>query len=116
MKINLIRNVFAVAALTFCVNAAAQHSAQHSAHSHSMPQTSAAAEYTPGEIRKVDKASGKITIRHEEIRSLDMPPMTMVFGVKDAALLDNLKAGDKIEFQVISESGALYVTKMRAGH
>lgn len=51
-----------------------------------------------GEVRKVDKGTGKISIRHGEIKNLDMPPMSMVFQVKDHALLDKVKAGDKVRF------------------
>ena len=51
-----------------------------------------------GEVRKVDKGAGKISIRHGEIKNLDMPPMSMVFQVKDRALLDKVKAGDKVRF------------------
>ena len=48
-----------------------------------------------GEIRKIDKAAGKVTIKHGDIPSIEMPPMTMVFTVKDPTLLDGVKAGDK---------------------
>ncbi len=51
-----------------------------------------------GEVRKVDKATGKISLRHGDIKNLDMPPMSMVFQVKDPALLNNVKAGDKVRF------------------
>ena len=51
-----------------------------------------------GEVRKVDKAAGKISLKHGEIKNLDMPPMSMVFQVKDRALLDKVKAGDKVTF------------------
>jgi Cu/Ag efflux protein CusF len=51
-----------------------------------------------GEIRKVDKGAGKVTIRHGELKNLDMPPMTMVFRVRDPAMLDKLKEGDKVKF------------------
>jgi Cu/Ag efflux protein CusF len=51
-----------------------------------------------GEVRKVDKAAGKISLKHGEIKNLDMPPMSMVFQVKDRALLDKVKAGDKVSF------------------
>jgi uncharacterized cupredoxin-like copper-binding protein/Cu/Ag efflux protein CusF len=61
-----------------------------------------------GEVRKIDKEAGKLTLRHGEIKSLDMPPMTMVFQVKDVALLDKLKPGDKVKFSV-EKSGGVYV-------
>lgn len=70
-----------------------------------------AADATPmseGEIRKVDKGAAKLTIKHGELKNLDMPPMTMVFQVKDKAWLDKLKAGDKVRFQV-EKQGADYV-------
>ncbi len=63
-----------------------------------------------GEVRKVDKEAGKLTLKHGEIKNLDMPGMTMVFAVSDKALLDTLKPGDKVKFAAISEGGKLIVT------
>lgn len=60
-----------------------------------------------GEVRKVDKSTRKITLKHGEIRNLDMPPMTMVFRVKDTALLDKVKAGDKVRFTAEEIQGNL---------
>jgi Cu(I)/Ag(I) efflux system protein CusF len=65
-----------------------------------------------GEIRKVDKEAQKVTIRHGEIKSLDMPPMTMVFQVADPALLDKVKAGDKVRFSAEKSGGSYRVTGM----
>ncbi|RJG27915.1 copper-binding protein, partial [Massilia cavernae] len=59
----------------------------------------AAAEMTDGEIKKVDKEAGKITIRHGELKNLGMAPMTMVFRAKDPAMLGQVKAGDKVKFR-----------------
>ena len=56
------------------------------------------AALTEGEVRKVDKDAKKLTIRHGPIANLEMPAMTMVFQVKDPALLEHMKAGDKIKF------------------
>ena len=69
-----------------------------------------AAALTQGEVRKVDKSAGKITLQHGEIRNLDMPPMTMVFTAKDPALLDKVKAGDKVSFSAEKEGGQYVVT------
>jgi Cu(I)/Ag(I) efflux system periplasmic protein CusF len=63
-----------------------------------------------GEIRKVDKEAKKLTIKHGEIKNLDMPPMTMVFQVKEASMLDMVKPGDKIQFRAIKEGGSYVVT------
>lgn len=65
-----------------------------------------------GEIRKVDKEAKKLTIKHGPIANLDMPPMTMVFQVKDPALLDRVKAGDKVKFRAEKEGGAYLVTSI----
>lgn len=60
---------------------------------------------TDGVVRKIGKDSGKITIKHGEIRNLGMPPMTMTFRVKDAALLDQVREGDAIRFYVEAIDG-----------
>jgi Cu/Ag efflux protein CusF len=63
-----------------------------------------------GEVRKIDKAAGKITIKHGEIKSLDMPPMTMVFRVEPVSLLDRVQVGDKISFEAAKIGGTYTVT------
>jgi Cu(I)/Ag(I) efflux system periplasmic protein CusF len=69
-----------------------------------------------GEVVKVDKAAGKVTLKHGPIKNLDMDGMTMVFRVSDPAMLDKVKAGDKIEFEAARVDGALTVTKIGKGH
>lgn len=70
------------------------------------------AELSEGEIRKIDQAAGKITLAHGEIKSIDMPPMTMVFTVKSPALFGDLKNGDKVRFAVVREDGKLVLTEI----
>jgi Cu/Ag efflux protein CusF len=65
-----------------------------------------------GEVRKVDKAAQKITIKHGPLKNLDMPAMTMVFKVKSPAMLEGVKAGDKVKFQAENVGGALTVTEI----
>jgi Cu(I)/Ag(I) efflux system periplasmic protein CusF len=65
-----------------------------------------------GEVRKVDKDAKKITIKHGPLANLDMPPMTMVFQVRDPAMLEQVKAGDKVKFQAEKVGGAFTVTKI----
>lgn len=67
-----------------------------------------------GEIRKVDKDAGKLTIKHGPLESLGMPAMTMVYRVTDPAILDQVKAGDKVRFVVEEIGGLLTVTKIEA--
>lgn len=66
-----------------------------------------------GEIRKIDMESKKITIKHGEIKNLDMPGMTMVFQVKDPAMLDKIKTGDKVKFSAEKSNGAIVVTDIQ---
>jgi Cu(I)/Ag(I) efflux system periplasmic protein CusF len=75
----------------------------------------ASGDFAEGEVRKVDKPAGKITLKHGEIRSLDMPPMTMVFVVADKALLDQVKAGDKVQFRAANQDGRMTVTEIQTG-
>jgi Cu/Ag efflux protein CusF len=64
-----------------------------------------------GEVTKIDAKQGKITVRHGPIPSLDMTEgMTMVFRVKQKELLEAVKPGDKIEFDVERQNGALTIT------
>lgn len=72
----------------------------------------AAADMTDGEVRKIDKEQKTITLKHGEIKSIDMPGMTMVFKLKDPAMLDTLKPGDKVKFAVEKVGSALVVTEI----
>lgn len=74
----------------------------------------AASGLSEGEVRKVDKEAGKVTIKHGPLTKLDMPAMTMVFHVKDQATLDQLKAGDKIRFEADKINGAYTVIRVEA--
>ncbi len=67
---------------------------------------------TEGEVRKVDKAAGKVTIKHGPMPKFDMPPMTMAYRVKDKAMLDQLKPGDKIRFDVDGVGGEFTVLRL----
>ena len=73
------------------------------------------ANMSDGEVRKVDRETMKITIKHGEIKNLEMPGMTMVFQIKDPAILGQLKVGDKIKFSAEKQNGALVVTAIKPG-
>jgi len=105
-----IHKVLGSVLLAFAAVAAMPAHAQAAA-----PATSdkaSAAELSDGEVRKVDKDNRKITLKHGPIKSMDMPPMTMVFQVSDPALLDKVQAGDKIRFVAINDGGKLTVTQI----
>lgn len=78
------------------------------------PATPAAApEMTAAEVKKVDRDARKITLKHDPIKALDMPAMTMVFMVKDAAMLEAVKPGDKVMFSVEKARGGYTVTSIK---
>ena len=87
------------------------------AHAQEKPATAqartATADMTDGEIRKINKDTQKITIKHGEIKNLEMPGMTMVFQVKDPAMLEKVKVGDKVKFVAEKSGGALVVTDIQ---
>jgi Cu(I)/Ag(I) efflux system protein CusF len=68
-----------------------------------------------GEVRKIDKEARKVTIRHGPLPALDMPPMTMVFGVRDAAMLEQVQVGEKVRFVAEKIEGRFVVTRIEAG-
>jgi Cu(I)/Ag(I) efflux system periplasmic protein CusF len=72
----------------------------------------AIAQDTDGEVRKIDKAQSKITLKHGEIKNLEMPPMTMVFRVKEPKLLEALTVGDKVKFAAEKIDGNYVVTQI----
>lgn len=77
-----------------------------------MPMAMKGMEMSDGEVRKIDLETQKITLRHGEIKNLDMPGMTMVFRVADTALLATVKVGDKVKFNVEKRDGAMVITAM----
>lgn len=79
-----------------------------SVNSYSFAQTIA-----EGVVRRIDLDNNKITIRHGEIKSLDMPPMTMVFIAKQPELLKSLQPGDDVEFEAFEANGQFSIGKIK---
>lgn len=104
---NTLSTIFAAALFAAALPSVAQQAQPAAARS-------AEAALAEGEVRKVDKSAGKITLKHGEIKSLDMPPMTMVFIVKDLSMLDGVKAGDKVRFRASNDGGSFTVTEIQA--
>ena len=109
-----LEHILALSAMVAATGAFAQTTpaagADHAAHHASAP---AAAPQSEGEVRKIDKAQGKLTLRHGPLQNLDMPAMTMVFRVSDPKLLDSLKEGDKVRFSAEKINGAFTVTAIQ---
>ncbi len=121
MHKQIVFSLVSLAAAAMVPVAQAQSAGGHDSHRGAAAAAAAAvdasssAELASGEVRRIDKAQGKITLRHGEIKSLDMPPMSMVFQVRDAALLDAVKVGDKVLFAAAKDAdGSLIVTAIRA--
>jgi len=106
--------LMAASALALAFGAQAQGASSPVNHAaHHAPASASAPAQTPwadGEVRKIDSGAGKLTLRHGQIQNLDMPPMTMVFKVADAKLLQGLKEGDKVRFTADKLNGAFTVT------
>jgi Cu(I)/Ag(I) efflux system protein CusF len=96
--------ILVAVALASSVTVQAQPTAQ-------APEAARAADATvQGEVRKIDREQGKLTLKHGPIPNLDMPGMTMVFKVVEPKMLDNLKPGDKVKFAASNKDGAITVT------
>lgn len=72
----------------------------------------ASAPLSTGVVKKVDKAQGKITIKHGPLENLGMPGMTMVFHMADPRMLATVNEGDQIRFTAEKANGALTVTRL----
>ncbi len=109
-----LANLLVTTALVFNAAAVAQTSAgDRSAQNPPRAVTAASAvPMTDGEVRKIDKEQGKVTLRHGPIAHLDMPSMTMVFKVADAKMLETIKDGDKVKFAANRINGAMTVTSI----
>ena len=68
-----------------------------------------------GEVKKIDEAAGKLTLKHGPIKNLDMQDesMTMVFRVQDPAILKQVKTGDRVQFEADRVNGQITVTKIQ---
>ena len=106
-----ISPLLAAAALGFAACANAQQPANAPARV-TAPAPSAA-QYTEGEVKRVDKKEGRISLKHGPIANLDMPAMSMVFHVADPKMLDQVKAGDKVRFKAAKVGETLTVTEIR---
>ena len=108
--------VLALATGTAVAGQATDPTAQH-AHDHATAPTAASAAVTAaqteGEIRKVDAAAQKLTVKHGRIENLGMSPMTMVFRVKDPTFLTVVKPGDKVKMTVERIDGALTIVALQ---
>lgn len=78
-----------------------------------VPASFAQSNETDGEVKKIDKEQGKVTLRHGPIKNLDMDQMSMVLRVQDAKMLDGLAVGDKVMFEADRINGQITITKIR---
>lgn len=109
LKLNLILNVTALVFTAVSVNPVfAQMNMDHG-----KMNVTAMPGMTDGEVRKIDKDAGKITIKHGEIKHMEMPGMTMVFSVKDRTVLEKIEVGQKVQFMVVQENGKMMVTDIQ---
>jgi Cu/Ag efflux protein CusF len=76
--------------------------------------TVAVLPWATAEVRRIDKAARKVALKHSDIPNLDMPPMSMVFQVKNPEQLDGLQVGQKVRFQAMQENGAYWVVQIEA--
>ena len=100
--------LIATSAATFSTGATAQMAAT----APMAPASAGQSSMSEGEIKNIDKDAGKLTIKHGALKNLGMPGMTMVFRVKDPAMLGQVKVGDKIQFVADRVGGALTVTSL----
>jgi Cu/Ag efflux protein CusF len=108
----IMKRILGIIAFTLGALVGVTSATHATTHTNDTAHAHAAVALSEGEIRKIDKEAKKLTIRHGPLENLGMPAMTMVFQVRDAALLDPLKAGDKVKFTANKDAGAYVVTQI----
>jgi Cu(I)/Ag(I) efflux system periplasmic protein CusF len=66
-----------------------------------------------GVVTNIDRAGGKVTLKHDPIKSLNWPTMTMAFAVKDKAMLDKLAKDKKVEFEFVQQGQQFVITSIK---
>ncbi|MFZ2294863.1 MAG: copper-binding protein [Polaromonas sp.] len=107
---NILKNLVATALVATAALASPHLLAQPAMDMSGMKDKEMNMEMSSGEVKKIDTAAQKITLKHGEIKNMEMPGMTMVFKVQDPSLLDNIKVGDKVNFKAEKRNGAIVVT------
>lgn len=107
-----MKRFIAIALTTTCALAGpAVLAADHSGHG-TAPAKAPAPAYSDGEVRRIDKTAGAVTLKHGPIANLGMPGMTMTFPVMQKDALDKLKVGDKVRFVAEDRSGNTVITRI----
>ena len=112
MKIKMKFIPVALATVVFAISQGAVAGSPTVEHTPSSATSERAVSWTDGEIKKVDKDAGRVTIKHGPLENLGMPGMTMVFGVTDVSVLQSLKAGDKVKFAAAKLDGRIVATEI----
>ncbi|MEW6023191.1 MAG: copper-binding protein [Pseudomonadota bacterium] len=108
----LTLSIVMAAASTVALAQESTHAGHGSHGAHAGHAASAPAELIEGEVKKIDQDAEKITLRHGEIKNLNMPAMTMVLRVKDPAMLTQVKVGDKVRFAADRANGAVTIVQL----
>jgi Cu/Ag efflux protein CusF len=72
----------------------------------------AAQALVAGEVKKIDKPAGRITLKHSEIKAFDMPGMTGAYKVQDPSMLDKVQVGDRVQFSLDRVNSVYTITKI----
>ncbi len=106
--------IISAALVVASANASAQANMRGHEHQEKTPagMQNVPSALSEGEVQKVDKGIGKLTIKHGPLNNLDMPSMTMAFNVQEPAMLDRVKAGDQVRFRVERVNGGMTVTRL----
>ncbi|CAG0979167.1 Cation efflux system protein CusF [Methylophilaceae bacterium] len=108
------RFLISIAALA-ALGIAAMHAQADDAHH---PKTGAQTIYTvKGEVVEVDKAAGKVKLKHEAVPELEWPAMTMFFSVAEKSQLDGLKMNDQVYFEFVrTNGGSPLITRIKTAN
>jgi len=66
-----------------------------------------------GVVKRIDTAKGVVSLKHEAIKSLNWPGMTMDFNVRDPKLIAGVKPDQQVKFEFVEDKGRYVITSIR---
>lgn len=76
------------------------------------PGTATDSTLADGVVKKVDRQTGMVSLKHGELKDIGMPAMTMAYRAKDAAMVEQAKAGEKVKFRLENLNGTYTITTL----
>lgn len=66
-----------------------------------------------GVVKRIDADKGVVSLKHDPVKSLNWPGMTMNFNVRDPKLLAGVKPEQAVKFEFVEDKGRYVITGLK---